>query len=611
MDLLFQAHRLYNDLIALYRERADKIRGFDNDALKAKWAEIKTANQSLRDTRDAINTLRGSKPATGVEAHQDQISALKQEGQDIQDSLKELGQQLRSLYTLQRKDPAHKILIDAVYQEYHEKLKVCRRESGLYWGNYNAVFASAEQADKTCIGKPRFKRWEGEGTLAVQVQNKDLQVPATLFGNKHTLIQIDPVDPRAWDPAVRKGERRRLCRTTLRVRVGSDPKRDPVFLEFPMIMHRPLPEGALVSGLKVTRRRHANQGKWTVQMTVNLPETANPDPQEALLGRGVAIDFGWRMQEDRSLRVAYWADTDGNHGEFLLPTEIREGLAHARNIRGVLSQHLDALKAALLEDLSDRAKIDPELREEVVHLHKWRSPHKFMRLWHRHRDALMPHLKDRSDLFLNEHCSKYPSYFERWVHQSRHLWQYEVGTAKRCLRRRDDLYANIAARLAREYDYIVLENIKIANLAKKPKAEKKADLPNGLAAMNNSSRSQRTEVAPGMLRSALTQAAIKAGRVVVKVPAQNTSKTCHKCGHKCALTHLQFHTCESCGATWDRDFNAATNILARGQVVIGDPAALEKADLKPKPRAAKFAKRHKSEITDADLDDWLGIKAAK
>lgn len=579
IDILYKAHRFYNSLIELYRERADHVRDLDSAEIRAKSAEIAESHSALDEIRVMINALRGAKPAEGKTEHQEQIDLLKTEGEAACCQQKRLTVELRALFKVQRSDPEHTAAVAAVYKEYREKLTECRRTSGLYWGTYNAVFTAAEKANKTSVGKPSFKRWTGEGTLSVQVQKTAANAESlpqsieALFDGEHKLLRIDPVDPRAWDPDVPKGERKRLSRTKLWFRVASDEKKKPVFAEFPLILHRRIPEEAQITNASITRRKHANHGKWTLQLTLTVPDPVHRPVAEVLTGRGIAFDFSWRSKQAKDLRAAYWIDTDGNRGEFLLPSTIRDGIRHARAIRGIRDQLLNEVKAALLEDLRDRDKLDSELREDVHHLSVWRSPQKLARLWYQHKDKLLPLLSHQPSLLVGTHVSKYPSYLERWVHQDRHLWQYEVGTQSRCIGHRNAIYANVASRLVQEYDYIILEDLKVASWAKKPNPEEKVDLPADLASLDSSSRSQRVEVAPGYLKETIKKTGARAGVPVIMIPAPNTTKICHLCGAICDVGPELLYTCE-CGVIWDCDFNAASNILVLGQRVLQDMARL-------------------------------------
>lgn len=71
-------------------------------------------------------------------------------------------------------------------------------------------------------------------------------------------------------------------------------------------------------------------------------------------------------------------------------------------------------------------------------------------------------------------------------------------------------------------------------------------------------------------RSYVTYKAAWAGRRFIAVNPAYTSQDCHACGHRQKiLLSERTYACPCCGGSWDRDHNAALNILARGLASIG------------------------------------------
>ena len=69
----------------------------------------------------------------------------------------------------------------------------------------------------------------------------------------------------------------------------------------------------------------------------------------------------------------------------------------------------------------------------------------------------------------------------------------------------------------------------------------------------------------------LSYKAESAGRTLIKINPKNTTQTCSACGKIVPKDlSVRVHEC-SCGLTVDRDINAALNILALGQSVLGFP----------------------------------------
>src|SRR4029077_12731815 len=110
----------------------------------------------------------------------------------------------------------------------------------------------AIDAAKKSKAPPQFRRWTGDGRVSVQLQG-GLDLADLWSGD--TQIEIRPVAPTAHDPEARRGDRRRASRTIVRMRVLSTDKGKPVWAEWPMILHRPIPEGSRVKVATISRRR--------------------------------------------------------------------------------------------------------------------------------------------------------------------------------------------------------------------------------------------------------------------------------------------------------------------------------------------------------------------
>ena len=71
-----------------------------------------------------------------------------------------------------------------------------------------------------------------------------------------------------------------------------------------------------------------------------------------------------------------------------------------------------------------------------------------------------------------------------------------------------------------------------------------------------------------MFRRVLSYKAESAGRTYVEVNPAYTSQDCHVCGHRAKKALKErWHSCPICGASLDRDTNAAINILAKAIAV--------------------------------------------
>jgi len=550
------AHHYYNELIALDREKREAYQQtmLTVGDIAALTAEVDALAAQKEAGRAEIQAMKGS--ATPPE----EIKAKRKLVQDLAARLKEKRTTLKELKRVQREDPHIKSQLEAQKEATLERNRIQRKAAGLYWGTYQCIEAAVDAAKKS-PRPPNFHRWSGEGMVGVHFQ--DAPMPATDLFHPNTMAWITPVPATAHDPSVPKGQRKRLCRTTLHLRVQSDPEQQPIWAEWPMILHRPFPKDATVTWIRVFCTHHADFIRWTAQVTLKLP-----DVQIATGTRMVGIDLGWRKQGPE-LRAAYWWDTNGQNGELRLPASIRNRAEKADAIRGVRDKNLDALKLALLPLLKG-ATLPADAQKTTTGLHASKSFSRFVTLWKRYGTVLPPAATDLLRV---------------WYHRDRHLWQYETGIRSSFIAHRREQFRLFALHLANTYDAIALEDFNLPKVIVKPKPESVGEKP--VAAH------QRVLVAPGILRSIIEATARREGKLAHRVPCPGTTTTHFECGYDAPWTKEErltlMHTCPKCGIVFDQDANAARNILALG-VDLQSKGAIPTRSVARKP---KWVKRHK------------------
>ena len=129
-------------------------------------------------------------------------------------------------------------------------------------------------------------------------------------------------------------------------------------------------------------------------------------------------------------------------------------------------------------------------------------------------------------------------------HQAKRLY-------RRATRRRRDALHKFTRRLVDRYEFIVVGDVSSPKLAKTRMAKSVLD------------------AGWGMLRTQLLYKGEHAGRVVKVVSERNTSRACSSCGSLTGPAGLDMlvvrrWVCSECGASHDRDVNAARNILTAG-----------------------------------------------
>jgi putative transposase len=125
---------------------------------------------------------------------------------------------------------------------------------------------------------------------------------------------------------------------------------------------------------------------------------------------------------------------------------------------------------------------------------------------------------------------------------------------RRIYNRRRDFIHQLTTKIVNEYGEIYVE-----------KLNKK-----GMESFRNINRAL-SDVAWGAFREMLKGKAEEAGRIYKEVNPKNTTQKCYQCG-KIVPKQLKdrWHFCPDCGASIDRDLNAALNILALGHQCLGN-----------------------------------------
>ena len=140
--------------------------------------------------------------------------------------------------------------------------------------------------------------------------------------------------------------------------------------------------------------------------------------------------------------------------------------------------------------------------------------------------------------------------YQNWQRAQQQKACYQVKVANQ----RKDYLHKLTMTLVKQYDVIVIEDLKAKNLQKNHCLAK---------AIANASWYQ--------FRTMLAYKCAWYGKKLVTVKPNYTSQICSHCGYHSGPKPLQIRewTCQNCGAHHDRDINAAVNILHQGLKAIG------------------------------------------
>lgn len=402
------AHAYRNRLVEIERDRRARLRKIDTADTEALRLRVVACRESLDEAiaEQRRERARTRKRATSAE--------LRERIKDARSALKTATAVWREQRNAARDNPEAQKARDEIREQFLAARRDARPgrknrpDDGIDSGTYQLIEDAASQSfgslplwDGEQPNDPRFMRWTGEGAISVQIVG-GTSVDSVLDGS-HTQVGIidrDLGDDRR-DPRSRRSRLRR--RVTLRIRVGSEPDRSPVWAEFPCVMHRPLPAGGCVKRVTVIRRLIGPREEWCAQFVVTA---AAPTVRHVSRSNVVAIDIGWRQIDDE-LRVAAIYGTDGDRSEIRLPPELLGAIRKVEDLRSIRDKRTDEIRARLLEWISEHG--EPEaLAGQLEHLAQWRAPARFAALALRWRDS-GPACEMRDEL-------------EAWRKQDKHLW---------------------------------------------------------------------------------------------------------------------------------------------------------------------------------------------
>ena len=591
-DQMRLRHRYQNKLVEIERERrvavAQVLLGHPDAEVIG--TRVEGLVKQLDEARLAIKaTRKATRTRSETAIMREHVNAISAE-------LKAVRTELKAAKALATDDPIIAAALKATSASAEAQVRAARAVCETYWGSY-LLAEQAMDAAKKSKAPPEFRRWTGDGRVSVQLQGGIDRDEA--WGGDTQLV-IAPVSPTAHDPSARRGERRLASRTTLRMRVQSTDKGKPVWAEWPMILHRPIPEGARIKVATVSRRRRdCRRWDWRLLLTLEIPDaTIATGPRTG----AVALNLGWCQDDNDTVRAGYLVSSDGTVDRpVLVERQVIERVEKSEAIRSQRDQNLDAMRSDLVTWLrahevtlpawlvertilsrEPREPREPSQEQTVAprvetagsprtrswHVIHWRSAARFATLAVAWKTQRFSGDSDGYDLL------------ERWRYRDEHLQRYEAGLSRGALLDRRESYRIIAADLARRYRTLVVDNFDLSTFQESPKPEEtRVELP-------TAKRNQR-HAAGSILRESLLSAFGK-DRVLRERSADVTracsavdEETGHACGAINEWDHAiaRMHTCTRCGIAWDQDANACRNLLAAWRERGGDvPLRIARVD---------------------------------
>lgn len=470
----------------------------------------------------------------------------------------------------QRRDRTTRLTADqkTLYRRY------CQQDDQLFWATFNYVMDQHKAAvwriqQQRSRGKParlRHHRFDGTGTLAVQLQRTAKMPPRTPLalanpaGRYRNVLHLPWVDPARWDEMSR-AEQRRAGRVTVRMRCGSMAGQ-PQWVDMPVQAHRWLPPTADIIGATLTVTRIGADLRARLSITARTPcaSTANRNDRPTL-----AMHLGWRASESGTV-VAHWradrpleiprrlahvmvASAGGNAGRIIAPASIAARLERHAATASVRHLALKGIRDEVVGWLRERGPLPhparPQEQITAAAVAQWRSGAQFAALALAWRDSGF----------------EIADPLERWRRADRLLWQQQAHGRSRALGYRDDLWRQVAHALVTQCGRIVIDDTNVADLSRG--ALEHSELPTD---RQRDIDRRRDNAGPGILRQRIVSAAQRDGLAVTVVPAAGLSRIHASCGYENgADSRNHVIECGGCGRTYDPDLSATMLMLARAR----------------------------------------------
>jgi hypothetical protein len=456
---------------------------------------------------------------------------------DLQGAVAEIRRSLAEVKRARKENAArNRKPLRALDAERLQQIRDAQSKSALYWANRIEIRSRYDTARARAIRSGEYLRtrlWDGTGAVTVYFQ-RGLPV-RSLFG-RNGRLQVDPVPESAWRSPSR-ATRRRLSRARVRMRISANADGTPVWLELPLIMHRPLPEGGIIRWASIVRERVGLSWRHRLLLTVR-----EPLPVRNEIHNAVGIVLGWRLLPG-GLRVACWCGEDGHQGELLLTQRDLAAFRQLDSLKAAIATAHSGIRSSL-RSFFDTHTVPATWRSSAQEGIDAESPRKmasFFERWQAER------FSGDSDVF---------AAVQSWYKQHVHLWTWQANLRDQLLRRRRELYRRFAADIARRHNRVFVNDLPLASLARKSAAGQAGE----------AGESQHRFIASvSILLKILISACEKNGVAVTRVDVGDLAKPCHACGaldesgRAISLTQ----TCSRCGATCDWDYNVALNLLRK------------------------------------------------
>jgi hypothetical protein len=561
-DQMYKGHNYQNKLVEIeikYRDglrsfisKSDNIPQLEEDFL-SKQKEFELIDQKIKKNNSEARVKVFNK---GLQ------EAKKSAKEELKKSKKILVEARQLIMKSSAYKDNKKILHDQLLLDTR---KVRTNEEAPWYGTYMLIEQAHKLATKIHIydgidpRNPKFRRFTG-GRIGInqfiphEPINKVIGISPT-----SKKVQIVPL---TTSIIKKDGSAKRIGKKDLRllrVRIGSNEKREPIWAEFPIIYHRPLPINAPIAQIQILKRFIGPREKWTVSITVDetLVVSQNISQNDDTT---IAFDLGWReYSNENKIVIATGFDTNDKEIEIAVEDRLINRLLKVNDLKSIRDKKYDLVRQELIGWIKNNNSIIPNwLIEETKTIYQWKSKPRLITLikkWENNRFDGDENIMGKSGVYLGKTKNENKTIFNvvdgegllGWKYNDFHLWKWETSQSVKTRNDLKEFYRKEAAKLASQYETIIFENINGNNLAK------------GKVGSTN-----RQLTAPFEFRSICKMIFAGRGKNYKEVPARYSSMECNDCHFRNEKTSALEFFCDDCGKEIQRDRNAAKNLLDRG-----------------------------------------------
>ena len=570
MDELYKSNALWNRLVEIHNEnwkdiekercRASPEYQQSHDAQKQLTLQIDSLFDDKRTLRIGTGSMSGQAPEN-KEINQ-KIDELKKQRTVQWNAHKKLRTKADKLIDL-------KAMRDKRNDAFKEAVRV--KNSGLGSQTADEVRRDFDNARDRILKNPgsgrlRFYRFDGTGYWNYRFRERG----AKRDGVTWSFLMSGNEALKGPFKFVAQDYSRKKPRLSLRAKLAGGAKNDSrVFQFFDVIYHRPIPEEGTIQNGKILRTRIGDKFRYDLTLTVKLPL---PQVPKTLSENAIGVDIGFRQtDQDETIRAFVMASVDGDYSkEIGLPVKMQRAFAHINERKEELDEAATSLGNIIKPLLKQMPEVDewPQVGKQMQIPD---DPQEKARYYVIKDCAAIAYAKSNVTLSFERaykiarrilhHPNLLPEAVEQailkwWRGYSRRYRELHNLRAKQ-LRHRNDYYRQVAAELVAQKAVIAVEKKFLAKIAET------RDKDNELS---KKARANRVLAAPHVMVSAIKMAAAREAIPFIEVNPWNTSKTCFECGAVNAALKSELEwRCQNCGASHDRDINAARNIAKKGQ----------------------------------------------